>query len=231
MTRTMGDALDPNNMPADVDIVTYYVDVLSPAEARQRWPGRQLLSIARNHTEDADVADVEATDFDPIQVAPWVQRQRSNGNPWPWAYCNQSNWPSVRTLVAAARIAPPWYWLAIPGATSIPAGAVAVQNRYLGGYDLSMVLDHIAGLDSPHQAEKYAMFLVFDADGSEWLVHGGTITQIVDPNFSNQLLQSGVPRVNATNDQVTKLRESNAAAGGGPSLAGQLQVSGTVTVS
>jgi hypothetical protein len=147
VTRTMYDALNPDNIPSGATMVAHYVDVISEADARKRWPNAVLLSIARNFNEDAHCCDTEPTDLTPDQVPAWLQRQRQRGVDNPWNYSDRSEWPQVQQACQAAGVAQPAYWVAWPGATAIPPGAVAVQRDFHGDYDVSLVNDFVPGLD------------------------------------------------------------------------------------
>jgi hypothetical protein len=146
----MFDALNPNNIPPQAEVIAHYVDVISPANAALRWPGKVLVSIARNAQERARVADVENTDLTPQQLPGWVTWQRQNGMEHPWGYVNRDNWPACREECNRQGVAEPLWWVAWPGAGGvIPPGAIAVQYAFEGTYDVSLVADFVPGLDQP----------------------------------------------------------------------------------
>lgn len=145
--RQMYDALDPNGIPADAQYVGFYIDQISEQEAALRWPGKGLLSIARNHLEDAACADCESTDLTPTQCPAWVARQRARGVRFPWVYCSVSPLPNVQVAFRVQGVAPPLYWIAQPGATGLYPGSVATQYAFKGAYDVSWLADEIPGFD------------------------------------------------------------------------------------
>lgn len=153
--RSLYDALDPANIPADAQCIAFYVDVLSPAAAAARWPGRALLSIARTESEDAACLDVESGDATPVQAPAWVARQRARGVVFPWVYCSQSPWATVQVAFRVQGVAEPLWWIAAPAPdlTLLP-GTVATQRQYLGTYDVSALADQVPGLDPAEEAAE-----------------------------------------------------------------------------
>lgn len=140
MGRLMFDSTQPALIPADAPIVAYYVD------GQYAWSSDQLarftnslkVSIACFPQTAADILDVEQGCAAPSDVPGWLDRYAQPNWKTPTVYVNRSNWDTVRAAVGGRRTD---YWLALPGAMFVPAGAVAVQFDYPGPYDVSMCLD------------------------------------------------------------------------------------------
>jgi hypothetical protein len=189
VTRTLYDALDPDNVPAGARCVAYYTDVLTPAQARARWPEALLVSIDRV-PEQADglVDDCEAGALTVSQLPGRAAAKRAAGISDPWAYCSEAPWPAVRLAFAAAPVPPPLYWVAAPGALAegLLAGTVATQRVYTGTYDQSALADYVPGLDPPPPPKEDPDVLhvtaTVDAAGtqSEFLFSGQALDHIPD---------------------------------------------------
>jgi hypothetical protein len=228
MTRIMRDSTSAADIPADTPMVAGYVDGRYAWSAAdwQRFPHAVRVGIAVHAwTNQGDVLDVEQGDATPAQAPGWVGARRAAGAVRPTIYCNRGNVGAVADALHAAGVDPAHcaIWLAtldgtvVDGVTAHGYEIAACQSRGAaqtgGHYDESIVFDDVwPGVATPDTGtiapEDIDMVLVFDKDGSEWLLHGGRITQVVDPDFSNALLAAGVHRVPATPEQVEKLREA-----------------------
>lgn len=152
MTRVMYDGITPASVPKGGDFYGGYVAGNWPdfAQLLADEPGAHLISIAVQADEYADCLDVETGDATPVQAPGWAERQRADGNPYPWVYMNQSTWPDVIAAFTAQNVAPPLYWVAnYNGDPTIPAGAIAKQHTNTPGYDKSSVADYVPGIDPP----------------------------------------------------------------------------------
>lgn len=154
MTRLMYDAVSAGNIPADAVMVAGYVDgnyAWSDADWA-RFPHAVKLKIAVFATTVADILDVEqGNDMHPDHWVSWAKLVRSHGKT-PIIYMNYTTWQSVKDAFTSRGVEQPLYWVAqYDGDDKIPNGAVGKQ--YQGGetdpYDLSVVLDHVSGIDSP----------------------------------------------------------------------------------
>ncbi len=175
MTRTLDDALDPNNIPAGSRCVAYYTDVLTPVEARARWPGALLVSVDRVPEQTMGlVDDCESGALTVAQLPARAAAKRAAGIRFPWAYCSEAPWPAVRLAFTGAGVPEPLYWIAAPGALAegLLAGTVATQRVYAGPYDQSALADFVPGLDQP--LEDPPMLLVAEAPAGGWFLLIGT---------------------------------------------------------
>jgi hypothetical protein len=137
---TLYDSIDPTKIPANAELVAGYVNGHWPTYSRLAglFPNATLVSIAVTADADAMVLDVEEGDATPAQAPAWIQRQRARGGD-PTIYCSRvSMWPAVQAAVAAAKIAPPHYWIAdYTGTPHLVPGSVATQWTDAGPYDIS----------------------------------------------------------------------------------------------
>ena len=145
MTRYMYDAVNPDNIPADAQMVAGYVDgpvSVWPLDAWGRWPNAVMVRITvLGGDTDADVGDCENGDMDANGLVDWIVAQRAKGFERV-GYCNQSRLFEVRNAFGVRKVRQPRYWLARPGVDeSIPPGMVGVQFDYAGGFDRSAVVD------------------------------------------------------------------------------------------
>ena len=150
MTRYMYDAVNPDNIPADAQMVAGYVDgpvSVWPEAAWSKWPGAQMIRITVTGASlDADVVDVETGDVTPAGAVEWIVAKRARGEDGV-VYCNVSTLFAVRNAFGVRKVRQPMYWLARPGADeSIPGDCVAVQFDFHGGYDRSAVRNYWPGI-------------------------------------------------------------------------------------
>lgn len=153
MTRMMLDSLYPLNIPvpqpAGTLIAAYLGHNANPdsyAQAVARFPGHQVVSIAAHNAVDAQVLDIESGAVDPGDYATintWCAKQRTRGVK-PTLYMNTATKPGVSPHVVG-----PWNWWAAnwSGGPNIPPGAIGVQYDGKPGYDISIMLDYIEGID------------------------------------------------------------------------------------
>lgn len=158
MARYMYDSVNPAAIPSSATMVAGYADGLYaniPA-MRARFPHATIVTIAVSHNSRAHVLDVETGDATPAQAVQWLTQTMADlDNGQLTVYCNMDAWPSVRTVIRAAGIKEPNWWVArYDGNDTLPTGAVAKQ--YIGdynGYDRSVVADYWPGVD-PAPAPK-----------------------------------------------------------------------------
>lgn len=106
-------------------------------------------------TNDGHVLDCEPGNCTPAESVDWVLMRRRAGVD-PTVYCNELDpvvgWPAVRAAFRARGVAEPHYWVANYSVSQsnpvVPVGAVALQYRDAGAYDLSVVADYWPGVDS-----------------------------------------------------------------------------------
>ena len=155
--RTMYDAVNIANLPADATLLAGYVDGRETtghfARVRSAHPQVKVVRITvTGGTLDAEVGDIEAGDMHPQSGAAWAARKIAAGQ-HPTLYCSESFWPSVKAEVQKAGIAGRVsYWIAnYNGDPTIPAGAIAKQftDHALGkSLDESVVAAHWPGVDA-----------------------------------------------------------------------------------
>lgn len=156
MTRVMADACNPANLPTSgVDLLASYVD---GSCAVQRDDPVRISSVATNA---GNVGDCEPGNPPPSAWVIWARGRRAAGMD-PTIYCaDDSLGPffqgfkrsDVLAAFQAAGEPLPHLWVALPGATAIPPGAVAVQHtlNVAPGYDLSLVADVWPGVDDMYE--------------------------------------------------------------------------------
>jgi hypothetical protein len=108
-------------------------------------------------TNDGHVLDCEQGNATPAQSVDWVLMRRRAGID-PTVYCGRNTWwPQIRAAFKARGVPEPHYWVADYAVSQtnpqIPAGAIALQYRDAGSYDLSIVADHWPGVDPPQEAD------------------------------------------------------------------------------
>ena len=154
--RVMYDALYPNNIPADAQLVASYDDGQNrpPAGWEQRFPNAKVVEITRIYTDNTGhVLDVENSDATPEQSVAWVRMRRAAGFAHPTVYMSASVWQTCRNAFAAAGEPEPQWWVAYYNDQPvIPPGAVAHQYTDAGPYDLSVVAPYWLGVDGDVQA-------------------------------------------------------------------------------
>jgi hypothetical protein len=224
--RIMADGIYPANLPGNAPMVAAYVDGKWPnyRQLEQLFPRAIPMSICVWPESDAQIADCEPDNprMTPTAVVDWVIRQRHNGNPYPWVYCNELDrawgWPAVRTAFQARGITEPLYWVANydrpPG---IPPGAIGhqFQGTTAPGYDLSVMAPFIPGVDREPAPVKFTkgndmcatLFQQVDETGKaitskRILDTGTTLILCTDP-----LSGSGAPLVYLGTDDYNVLRD------------------------
>lgn len=175
----MADACNPADLPPGMDLYASYVDGKC---ATNRGDPVRISSLA---TDAGNVGDCEPENPPPASWVIWVQRRRAAGVD-PAIYCADDSlsdffagyrWRDVRQAFQAARVPEPHYWITKPGATSIPAGAVAVQVglNIAPGWDLSLVADYWPGVDN----KEIDMILVTDPGGAGHILFSdGTLLEL-----------------------------------------------------
>jgi len=158
--RTMYDAVTPENVPTDAQMVAGYIDgrYRSFDPLVRRCPGAVHVPIAVNAgTNGGLVLDVEQGDATPGEAPGWVQMRRENGTAFPWVYCSLAVWADVRNTFRLTGVPEPVWWIAAyPGnGPNLYPGSLAHQYASgpfgVGGgdVDLSVVADVVPGLDGP----------------------------------------------------------------------------------
>jgi hypothetical protein len=146
--------VNPGALPGDADLYAGYDDGSydDAAAIAAKEGGKIVFRITvRSSDNEGDVLDVEKGDATPADAPGWVQRRRQAGHPNPGAYCSLSAWPAVRQAFTDAKVVEPWYWVAAyPGnGANLYPGAAAHQYVDHGGYDESVFVDYIPGIDPP----------------------------------------------------------------------------------
>ena len=159
MTRTMGDTIGANadRLPETIQLVAGYdtgtTDVIWTTADWALFPGKvhvhidQAFGDTRAIEAHVMVFDVEQGAFSPDQAEALIN---ANTSPRPTIYVNRDN---MYATIASAQNSPKWkgdIWLAFPGWNGdtrnlppIPPNTryVAIQDTFLGDFDLSRVLD------------------------------------------------------------------------------------------
>lgn len=161
--RTMYDAVTPENIPRNAQLVAGYIDGHIGVWTPEQWayfPDATKVKITVFASDnEGHVLDCENGDATPDQCPAWVVKRRQAGAD-PTVYCNTSSWAAVRAAFAANKVAEPHYWIAAyPGnGPQIYAGAVAHQYADPGPFDLSVVMDYWPGVDPAPAKRKPGVY-------------------------------------------------------------------------
>jgi len=152
MSRTMYDAVNPANIPADATMVAGYDDGPEsqwPADAWTKWPAAIMVHICvTGNPELGVVGDCETGDLTPDGLVDWVLARRMRGVD-PTGYCSAGNLWTCRHAFDVRRVPQPHWWVADPDrALELGGGIVALQQDYPGPYDVSTVADQWPGVDT-----------------------------------------------------------------------------------
>ena len=153
--RRMLDALYPDDIPLSVvlptDLIAAYLGHASNPEsynqACARFPHNQIVSIASHNAVDAQILDIENGAVEPTDyttINDWNGRQLARGV-YPTNYCNTSTWPLISPHISHA---PNWWAANWEHGPIIPANGSGVQYDGQPGYDISVMLDYIEGIDT-----------------------------------------------------------------------------------
>lgn len=148
--RLMFDSDRASDIPAGTSIVAGYLDGAESqwsAADWERFPDAIKVTITVLGNIDADVADVENGDLNPVQGAAWVRRRLEAGIAGPHViYCNLSTLPAVRAECTGLPVS---YWVA--HYTDVPhmeEGEEIVATQFVspgtgsgGHYDISLCSD------------------------------------------------------------------------------------------
>jgi hypothetical protein len=152
--RILWDAVTPENIPRDAQMVAGYIDGHEGVWTPEQWayfPNAVTIRIAVwASTNAGQVLDVETGDATPEQAVGWVLMRRAAGQD-PSVYCNLSTWPAVQQAFRAAGVPEPHYWIAaVPGlgGTAVYPGSIAQQFDSPGPYDRSYVAGFWPGVDT-----------------------------------------------------------------------------------
>jgi hypothetical protein len=145
MALTMYDSINATGIPGSAAVVAGYGDgeFLWPSSWWDLFPAAVHLVIVVSADHAGDILDVEKGDATPDQVPGWVRRFNRPGRRRPTVYCSRDTWPQVVAALEAAGLsaaAVDW-WAATLDETQDVAGAVAVQYRDVGPYDLTVIHD------------------------------------------------------------------------------------------
>lgn len=177
MTRTMYDSTNPDDIPADAEMIAYYVDGLYawPQAWVDRFPNAVKVTISAIGTKTAMVGDVEkGCIWPPANAVDWVLRARADGYD-PTIYVNERNdWAPTRAAFDRSGVAHPHWWVAnYDGKQTVPAGSVAKQFAHppmIGKhYDLSVVADYWPGVDSTTDSTGGWLMTLSNAEQQELL--------------------------------------------------------------
>jgi peptidoglycan hydrolase-like protein with peptidoglycan-binding domain len=157
MTSTMLDAVHWQNLVPMAQMVACYRDgpiSVWPAEALKALGPRIAINITCLADERWEAFDAETGNASNAAVATGAANRLQAGK-WSWIYTNGSNLPDVVANMKAKGIRftdaqffpkPAVYlWAAAPGTKPgsipgwCPVGPAAVQDRWMGGYDMSTV--------------------------------------------------------------------------------------------
>ena len=156
--REMYDGVTASSLPRGAALVAGYVDGLYKWSALDwaLFPGSIKVRIAVfASTNDGHVLDCEQGNATPAESVDWVLMRRRAGVD-PTVYCGRNTWwPQIRASFQARGVPEPHYWVAdYPGTyPTIPDGAIGLQYRDAGPYDLSIVADYWPGIDPPPEAD------------------------------------------------------------------------------
>lgn len=157
MTRLMYDSVNASAIPRAARMVAGYVDGRFAWSAADwaLFPSAVRVRIAVfTSTNDGHVLDCEPGNNTPAESVDWVLMRRKAAVD-PTVYCGRNTWwQQIRAAFQARGVPEPHYWVADYSvnqtAPAIPDGAIGLQYRDAGSYDLSVMADYWPGID-PHQ--------------------------------------------------------------------------------
>ena len=159
--RTMFDAIAVGNLPPGAAVYAGYDDGAWPDAAAilARFHAPVVRVTVNPNDDEGDMLDVENGDATPTDAPGWVRRRRASGHAGPLVYMSASLWATVRQAFSAQGVPEPGYLVAAyDGVAEIPPGAIGKQ--YAGtippGYDISVVVDYLPGIDPAPQPEEDA---------------------------------------------------------------------------
>ena len=192
--RIMYDALNPENIPQEAQMVASYIDgENAPAPGwENRFPNAVKVQIARLRATNAGhVLDIERGDASPSDAPVWVRARRSVGAD-PSVYTSAANVAAVRAAFQSAAEPEPHYWIADwNGQQTLIDGAVARQYAAVGPYDLSVVADFWPGVDAgaepappPVPSQSGNVYVAVEGDNMSVIAerHGVTLQQLEAAN-------------------------------------------------
>lgn len=141
-TLYMYDAVNPDNIPADAQVVAGYVDGrYNDFQAMvAKFPNALHVPITVFGAPDVRVCDCETGDLTPDQAAAWAKSEVNAGRR-PTIYCNISTQPAVVNSLAAQGLQfgrdVDWWAAHYTGTPHLEPGSVATQYADPGPYDIS----------------------------------------------------------------------------------------------
>jgi hypothetical protein len=150
--RSCFDSVSVNSLPGGADLYAGYDDgsYNDAAAIAAKEGGKTVLRITVNPNDnEGDVLDVENGDAIPAHAPGWVVRRRAAGHGGPLVYCSYSAWAAVKQAFSDMGVAEPGYWIAAyPGnGAALYPGSVGHQFVDHGGYDESVFVDYLPGID------------------------------------------------------------------------------------
>lgn len=136
MIRLALDSDQPEHIPATVDFVLTYSDLVLNAHAfEQARPGQQVAFIDRGQGDPGDKAtiiDVETGAYTPAHLPKWYDLKAKNGHRYLTYYCNRSTFPVANKALGGRQM---FRWIATLDGTAHIDGFDP-----LGGPDLVQIL-------------------------------------------------------------------------------------------
>jgi len=209
--RTMFDGIntDAADIPTTARIVAGYVDGLYKWSTTDwaRFPNAVKVRIAVfATTNDGHVLDCEPGNCTPSQSVDWVLLRRKAGAD-PTVYCGRNTWwPQIQAAFSARGVPQPHYWVADYSVSQtnpqIPTGALALQYRDTGGYDLSVVADYWPGVDPavpaptvPTEEDSSMVIHYITGNPEVWALSGNLYWHVVDPASLASYVKAGITGV------------------------------------
>lgn len=198
--RTCADSISLASLQpvaAQFDLLAGYDDGAWPdAQAiTQAFPGKTVVRITTSAADDqGDMLDVEQGDASPADAPGWVQRRRAAGHLGPLVYGPESSRAAIVAAFNQDEVPLPGLWIAAyPGVGKKlqQPGDVGHQwaNFQAQGYDASVVVDYLPGIDPPpfapnplQEVEPMPIRLVVNGVGQfVWNTAGRQVIPIPDP--------------------------------------------------
>lgn len=186
--RLLYDAVDPNHIPKDAQMVGGYLGGHWPTFPRllTMFPNAVHVPIAINAGK-VGVYDCESGDLTPQQLLACVVRDRKQGLD-PSAYASTYVWTAqIKPVFAAARVLLPWWWEAhYDGIAALSSDPRAVAKQYTNGQtplnapnrvpgcDTSVVADYWPGIDPPRGDDMTPQEMLAALDAAAKSTEAGT---------------------------------------------------------
>jgi hypothetical protein len=211
----MADSTNVLDLPDGFDLYGGYDDGNWPdADAIEAaHPGKTVVRFTTDPRDnEGDCLDIENGDANPDDAPPWTLRRRQAGHRGPLNYFSESSRDAVTAAFEANPVTaqPPAFVAAYPGAGAVLQRPEDIGHQWIdrGGYDESVVVDHLPGIDPdpvPLKPMEDDMDLyATDSKGTGWVIDSNLSSKrgIIDGPDAAALLATELYKVVALTDPM-----------------------------